>query len=55
LRHYQHRWTVERTIGRIQRYRRACIRWEKPITLFQGFLHLGCTMLLLKEVSVPAL
>lgn len=42
--------TVERTIGWIQNFRRLCIRWEKSTMLFQGFLHLGCTMLLLKEV-----
>jgi transposase len=50
LRRYNRRWTVERTIGWIQHFRRLCIRWEKSTVLFQGFLHLGCTMLLLKEV-----
>jgi transposase len=50
LRRYKRRWTVERTIGWIQHFRRLCIRWEKSTVLFQGFLHLGCTMLLLKEV-----
>lgn len=50
LRRYQRRWKVERTIAWIQHYRRLCIRWDKSTTLFQGFLHLGCTMLLLKEV-----
>ena len=47
---YVRGWTVERTLSWIQHYRRLCIRWEKSTTLFQGFLHLGCTMLLLKEV-----
>jgi transposase len=50
LRRYKRRWKVERTISWIQNFRRLCIRWEKSTTLFQGFLHLGCTMLLLKEV-----
>ena len=50
LRRYKRRWTVERTIAWIQHFRRLCIRWERSTTLFQGFLHLGCTMLLLKEV-----
>lgn len=50
LRRYKRRWKVERTIGWIQHYRRLCIRWEKSTTLFQGSLHLACTMLLLKEV-----
>lgn len=50
LRRYKRRWTVERAIAWIQHFRRLCIRWEKSTTLFQGFPHLGCTMLLLKEV-----
>lgn len=50
LRRYKRRWMVERTIAWIQHFRRLCIRWEKSTRLFQGFLHFGCTMLLLKEV-----
>jgi len=50
LRRYVRRWTVERTIGWFQNFRRLCIRWDKSTKLFQGFLHLGCTLLLLREV-----
>lgn len=50
LRRYARRWKVERTISWIQNFRRLCIRYEKSTALFQGFLHLGCTMLLLKQV-----
>lgn len=50
LRRYHRRWTVERTIAWIQNLRRLCIRWEKSATLFHGFLHLGCTFLLLRQV-----
>jgi transposase len=50
LRRYQRRWTVERTIAWFQNFRRLCIRWEKSTKLFSGFLHLGCTILLLKQV-----
>jgi len=50
LRRYKRRWKVERTIAWLQNYRRLCIRWEKSTMLFQGFLHLGCTLILLKEV-----
>ena len=50
LRRYARRWTVERTISWIQNFRRLCIRWEKSTTLFQGFLHLACTLLLLRQV-----
>jgi transposase len=50
LRRYKRRWTVERTIGWIQNFRRLCIRWEKSTKLFQGYLHLGCALLLLNQV-----
>ena len=50
LRRYKRRWTVERTISWLQNYRRLCIRWEKSTRMFQGFVHLTCTMLLMKEV-----
>jgi len=50
LRRYKRRWTVERTISWFQNFRRLCIRWEKSTTLFQGFLHLSCSIILLKQV-----
>lgn len=50
LRRYIRRWKVERTISWFQNFRRLCIRYEKSTRLFQGFLHLGCTLLLLKQV-----
>ena len=50
LRRYKRRWTVERTISWIQNFRRLCIRWEKSTRLFQGYLHLSCAFLLLRQV-----
>lgn len=50
LRRYKRRWTVERTIAWFQNFRRLCIRYEKSTMLFQGFLHLGCSIILLKQV-----
>lgn len=50
LRRYKRRWKVERTIAWLQHFRRLCIRWERSTTMFQGFLHLGCTILLLRQV-----
>jgi transposase len=50
LRRYTRRWTVERAIAWFQNFRRLCIRYEKSTTLFQGFLHLGCAIILLKQV-----
>lgn len=50
LRRYKRRWTVERTIAWLEHFRRLCIRWEKSTTLFRGFLHLACTILLIRAV-----
>lgn len=50
LRRYKRRWTVERTISWLQNFRRLCVRWEKSTAMFQGLLHLSCTLLLLKQV-----
>ena len=50
LRRYRRRWTVERTISWLQNDRRLCIRWEKSTALYAGFLHLTCSLLMLKEV-----
>lgn len=50
LRRYARRWTAERTIAWIQNFRRLCICWEKSTKLFQGFLQLACTLLLLRKV-----
>jgi transposase len=50
LRRYSRRWTVERTISWFQNFRRLCIRYEKSTILFQGFLHLACSIILLKQV-----
>jgi transposase len=50
LQRYRRRWKVERTIAWIQHFRRLCARWEKSTRLFQGFLHLACTVLLLRQV-----
>jgi len=50
LRRYKRRWKVERTIAWLQNFRRLCIRWEKSTTLFQGLLHIGCALLLLRQV-----
>lgn len=55
LRWYARRCTVERTISWLQNFRRLCIRYEKSAMLFQGFLHLGCSIILFKQVYGYAL
>lgn len=47
---YRNRWTVERTIAWLQHFRQLCIRWEKSTAMFQGMLHLGCSILLVERV-----
>ena len=46
---------MERTIAWFQNFRRLCIRYEKSTMLFQGFLRLGCSIILLKQVLEEAL
>jgi len=50
LQRYRRRWTVERSIAWFQNFRRLCIRWEKSTTLFRGFLHLACTILVIRQL-----
>lgn len=50
LRRYKRRYKVERTISWFENFRRLCIRWEKSTKMFEGYLHLGCTILLLRAV-----
>jgi transposase len=53
LRRYKRRWTVERTISWFQNFRRLCIRYEKSTKLFQGFLHLSCSIIGCAAVQRP--
>lgn len=50
LRRYIRLWAVQRKIDWIQHYRRLCIHREKSTLSLKGFIHFGCTMLLIKEV-----
>jgi hypothetical protein len=38
------------TLSWFQNFRQLCIRYEKSAMLFQGFLHQGCSIVLLKQV-----
>lgn len=50
LRRYRRRWIVGRTIARLQNYRRLCVRWERSSILFQGFIYLTCSLMLIRQV-----
>ncbi len=38
----KHRWTVERTLAWLARYRRLTIRYERLAAVHRGLLHLAC-------------
>jgi transposase len=40
-----HRWTVERTLAWLARYRRLTIRYERLVEVHRGFLHLACALI----------
>ena len=40
-----HRWTVERTLAWLARYRRLTIRYEQLVEVHRGFLHLACALI----------
>jgi transposase len=47
LKRYRHRWKVERLFAWLMRFRRLVTRWEERAANFEGFVHLGCLVLLL--------
>jgi transposase len=50
LRRYRRRWKVERVFAWLQQFRRLVTRWEFHADNFLGFLHLGCLVILLRQL-----
>jgi transposase len=50
LRRYKRRWRVERLFAWLGNYRRLVVRYERHALNFLGFVHLGCILLLLRQV-----
>jgi transposase len=50
LRRYKRRWKVERLFAWLGNYRRLVVRYERHALNFLGFVHLGCILLLLRQV-----
>jgi len=50
LRRYKRRWKVERLFAWRGNYRRLVVRYERHALNFLGFVHLGCILLLLRQV-----
>jgi transposase len=48
LKHYRHRWKIERTFGWLKHFRRLTSRWEYHAHLHLGFWQLGCLITILK-------
>ena len=50
LRRYKRRWKVERLFAWLQNFRRLVTRWERKAENFQGFVQLGCIIILLRHL-----
>ena len=50
LRRYRHRWIVERTFAWLGNYRRLVVRWDRSLTIYSGFFHIACFMIVLRRV-----
>jgi transposase len=46
---YQHRWKIERTFAWLGNFRRLVVRYERLITVYQGFFHLACIIIALRQ------
>jgi transposase len=50
LRRYKRRWKVERLFAWLGNFRRLVVRYERHALNYLGFVHLGCILLLLRQV-----
>jgi len=50
FRRYRRRWIVERTIGWLGNYRRLVVRYDRSFTIYRGFFHIACFMIVLRRV-----
>ncbi|HET7897059.1 MAG TPA: transposase [Flavisolibacter sp.] len=48
LRHYKHRWTVERFFAWLHNFRKCVVRYERKADNFQAFLYLAAVLMLLR-------
>lgn len=49
LRRYKRRWKIERLFAWLNKFRRILTRWEYDDRRFTGFVHLACSMILLRR------
>ena len=49
LRCYRKRWKIERTFSWLSNFRRLVVRYERLITVYRGFFHPSCLMIVLNR------
>jgi transposase len=50
LRRYRRRWKVERTFAWLGNFRRLVVRYDRSLTIYRGFFHIACFMIVLRRV-----
>ena len=50
LRRYKRRWKVERTFAWFGNFRRLVVRYDRSLTIYRGFFHIACFMIVLRRV-----
>jgi transposase len=51
LRRYKSRWKAEQLFAWLQNYRRISTRWERRLTNYSAFVHLGCILIPLSHMQ----
>jgi len=50
LRRYRRRWKIERTNAWLQNFRRIQVRYDRILSIFQGFFHFACLLITLRHL-----
>jgi transposase len=49
LRRYRRRWKIERLFAWLNKYKRILTRWDRLLDHFTAFVHLACSMILMRR------
>jgi len=49
LRRYKRRWKIERTNAWFGNYRRLAVRYDRLLSVYQGFFHVACLMITVRH------
>src|SRR5664280_656701 len=50
LRRYRRRWKIERTNAWLQSFRRVQVRYDRILSVYQGFFHCACLIITLRHL-----